>query len=161
MIRGGMRSSRTTTSEIRNRTTATFGPRVDPTSFPKHRIRLEAAMHTTNVLYEIQRLILAGELSQREIAAHLGVSRGTVGAIASGRRSLAGREPRRTYSPLTPTMPPVRCRRCGYRVYSPCMICRVREHRARQQVLHILAAQRSSSFADPSQSRATLPRGAA
>ncbi|HEX4413419.1 MAG TPA: hypothetical protein VH107_07295 [Lacipirellulaceae bacterium] len=119
-------------------------------------------MHTTDVLSEIHRLILAGELSQREIATHLEVSRGTVGAIASGRRSLAGREPRRTYSPLTPTMPPVRCQRCGYRVYLPCIICRVREHRARQQMLHLLVAQRSSGFEDRSQRRRdSAPRGAA
>jgi hypothetical protein len=103
-------------------------------------------MHATDLLYEIHRLILVGELSQREIAAHLGVSRGTVSAVASGRRSLVGREPRRTYSPLTPTTPPVRCRRCGYRIYLPCIICRVREHRERQQLLQLLAAAERQAY---------------
>ena len=42
---------------------------------------------------EIRRLLDEGQLSQRKIAAQLGVSRGTVGAIASGRRGMFGREP--------------------------------------------------------------------
>jgi predicted XRE-type DNA-binding protein len=128
-------------SAIHNRNTATFGRLSDRfVSSSTDSAQKPLPMHTTDLLYEIHRLILVGELTQREIAAHLGVSRGTVSAVASGARSLVGREPRRTYSPLTPTTPPVRCGRCGYRVYLPCIICRVREHRERQQLLQLLAA---------------------
>jgi transcriptional regulator with XRE-family HTH domain len=119
-------------------------------------------MHTADLLYEIHRLLLAGELSQREIAAHLSVSRGTVSAVANGRRSLEGREARRGYSPLTPIGTPVRCPQCGHRVYLPCIICRIREHRDRNQVLQILARQRASGAARKvSQRHKSAPQGAA
>ena len=50
-------------------------------------------MLATATVREIDRLLKKGELSQRKIAAQLGVSRGIVGAIASGRRGLYGRNP--------------------------------------------------------------------
>ena len=88
---------------------------------------------------EIDSMIREGALSHRKIAAHLGVSRGVVSAIANGRRGLYGQDPLETYSPLAPTSPPTRCPVCGYRVYLPCLVCRTREHHQRRIILRILA----------------------
>ena len=94
------------------------------------------------LINEIDRLLREGELSQRKIADRLGVSRGTISAIASGRRGLYGKDPLETYSPLIPTSPPTRCPHCGYRVYLPCLICLSRQHQQRQILLHVMAAER-------------------
>src|SRR6185295_3312841 len=91
------------------------------------------------LVHEIDQMIHDGTLSHRKIAAHLGVSRGVVSAIANGSRGLYGQNPLETYSPLTPTSPPTRCPGCGYRVYLPCLICRTREHRHRHSILELLA----------------------
>jgi DNA-binding XRE family transcriptional regulator len=98
-------------------------------------------MHTTALVREIDRLLRAGELSQRQIAARLKVSRGTISAIASGRRGLYGKDPFQKYSPLVPSSPPTRCPHCGYRVYLPCIICRIRQHRQRQRYLRLIATE--------------------
>jgi predicted XRE-type DNA-binding protein len=87
-------------------------------------------MLPTELVHEINRLLQDGELSQRQIAARLGVSRATVGEIASGRRGLHGRNelddmPRARAGRRRP----VRCGRCGYRIYMPCRICIAREYR--------------------------------
>lgn len=71
---------------------------------------------------EIQRLLAAGELSQREIARKLGVSRGTVCAIANGHNVLERRE--RANAMFGGEL--VRCPGCGGLVYMPCLLCRVR-----------------------------------
>jgi hypothetical protein len=98
-------------------------------------------MLTSALVQEIDRLLRDGGLSQRQIAAQLGVGRGTVNAIANGQRSLFGRETPKTTSPTIPLSPPKRCPHCGYRVYLPCQICKIRAHRFRQHLLQILAAQ--------------------
>jgi hypothetical protein len=84
---------------------------------------------------EIDRLLREGSLSQREIAGQLGVSRGSVAAIASGRRAPIGRLPlvvggfaRRRHSAC-----PERCRQCGHRVYLPCLICLTRSYEELQK----------------------------
>ena len=82
---------------------------------------------------EAERLLLEGRLSQRKIAAFVGISRATVSAIARGRRAdyearLAARA-----SELEPLGPIVRCGGCGGRVYSPCRACRVRVDQDRQR----------------------------
>ncbi len=100
-------------------------------------------MLATALVEEIDRLVREGNLSQRSIAAQLHVSRGVVSAIARGDRKLFGRELPAKYSLLTPTSPPTRCPCCGYRVYLPCIICRTREHKTRQRILAILAADRA------------------
>ncbi len=72
------------------------------------------------------------QYSQRKIAVQLGVSRGTVNSIATGRRldyaqrhktdeNNAG-EP--NFTP--PTGMPRRCQQCGARVMMPCLACHVR-----------------------------------
>jgi hypothetical protein len=90
-------------------------------------------MHSTELVREIYRLLCEGQLSQRQIAARLGVSRGTVGAIASGRRGLKGKvgEGGASHAHVA-RCGPVRCCVCGYRVYKPCRICLAREYRRQQ-----------------------------
>jgi hypothetical protein len=65
-------------------------------------------------------------LSQRRVATQVGVSRGTVHAIARGKRVErvhAFREDELGWRDA----PPERCPRCGALVYMPCLACRVRE----------------------------------
>jgi hypothetical protein len=81
-------------------------------------------MHSIATIREIDRLLQEGKLSQRQIALHLHVSRGTVSAIATGRRGLYGNDD--DYRPA-PGSPPARCGGCGYRVYLPCRICEIRK----------------------------------
>jgi hypothetical protein len=92
-------------------------------------------MIATALVQEVDRLLKEGQLSQRQIAARVGVSRGTVNAVASGRRVLQGRDAQ-AEGARTPDFasPPVRCPRCGYRIYAPCLICHTRDHKSRQQV---------------------------
>jgi hypothetical protein len=73
---------------------------------------------------EIRRLLIENRLSQREIARQTGVCRGSVGAIASGRRP--DYESRLEPADEEPSGPPVRCPVCGGKVYMPCVFCRVR-----------------------------------
>jgi transcriptional regulator with XRE-family HTH domain len=76
---------------------------------------------------EVERLLAETCLSQRKIAQLAGVSRATVGAVASGRRpDYEARELARA-DDCQPTGPIVRCATCGARVYSPCWVCRMRE----------------------------------
>ncbi len=93
-----------------------------------------STMLALSVVEEIARLLDEGRLSQRKIAAQLGVSRGTVGAIASGRRGIYGKEPHADApDPLDALTPPDRCPRCGYFVSMPCLVCRTRQYRERQR----------------------------
>jgi len=86
------------------------------------------------LVQEIQRLLDDRQLSQRKIAQKLNVSRGTVGAIASGRRGIYGREPGSQQPTLCCLeLPPERCCGCGAMVYKPCVLCRAREYRTRQE----------------------------
>ena len=89
------------------------------------------------VVDEIDRLLKQGELSQRKIAARVGVSRGTVNAIARGKRpDYRARRQERQDEFLAPGGPPARCPTCGAMVQMPCLACRVRamqESRRRPQ----------------------------
>ncbi len=84
-------------------------------------------MLPTSLVHEIDRLLKEGALSHRKIATRLGVSRGTISAIANGRRGLHGMDPDAKRSARIPTSAPTRCPHCGYRVYLPCRICRARD----------------------------------
>ena len=80
---------------------------------------------------EVERLLAEGRLSHREIARATGISRGTVGAIALGKRKQ--RQTVRLFlDPTRPLGPPERCRECGGLVYAPCILCRVRAWKAGQ-----------------------------
>jgi DNA-binding XRE family transcriptional regulator len=97
------------------------------------------------VVEEIRRLLDEGTLSQRKIAAKLGISRGTVGAIASGKRGLYGREPDPDEPELTALdTPPERCRGCGAMVHMPCLLCRTRRYVEQQRRLRELGGDQGS-----------------
>jgi transcriptional regulator with XRE-family HTH domain len=95
-------------------------------------------------------LIEAGGLSQRAIAAKLGVSRSTVNNIALGRRGLYGRDgEERVLAAADPIPLPIRCRGCGGRVYPPCVLCRTRAVERRREMLGRALGDRSRSCATP------------
>jgi hypothetical protein len=79
------------------------------------------------VVEQISQLLQEGRTSQRKIARRLGVSRGTVSAIAHGERpdylSVRGGEGDDFFTPLGP---PRRCPGCGGMVYMPCLLCHIR-----------------------------------
>ncbi|TWU22688.1 hypothetical protein [Bythopirellula polymerisocia] len=90
-------------------------------------------MLALETVMEVRRLLVEGHLSHRKIALQLGVSRGIVNSIASGRRGLHGRETTTNYSYDSPELVAQRCRGCGAMVYMPCLLCRARQYRVRQQ----------------------------
>ena len=74
---------------------------------------------------EVRRLLVRGNVSQRQIAKLLDVSRGSVNAIASGKRSdYPVKE--LDADDIRCWLPPVRCNGCGGMVYAPCRLCRLR-----------------------------------
>jgi len=90
-------------------------------------------MHSTAIIHEIDRLLKESGLSHRKIAAKLGVSRGTISAIAVGRRGLHGKNMHDdARQPHPHASPPTRCPHCGYRVYLPCLICNTRQYQLSQ-----------------------------
>lgn len=97
-------------------------------------------MIAREVFEEIRGLLTAGNYSQRTIARRLGVSRGTVQAVARGKRILYGNRLRSSgrdiIAPLkqmagTGFYPPdgmhVRCPGCGGKVQMPCLACYLRK----------------------------------
>lgn len=84
-------------------------------------------MLSVEVVEEIERLLAAGCLSQRGIARRIGVSRGSVNAIAQGKRpDHQARRLTERDSLVVPSGPPVRCATCGGLVQMPCLACRLR-----------------------------------
>ncbi len=90
-------------------------------------------MLSVELVLEIRRLLEEGDLSQRAVAARVGVSRGTVDGIANGRRGLYGRDPACRAPQHEATAIPKRCRGCGGLVYEPCLLCRARNYWLRVQ----------------------------
>lgn len=76
------------------------------------------------VVAEVRRLLAEGKHSQRAVARLTGVSRGSVRAIVSGKRSDYV-ERREEWE--EPVGPPERCPECGGKVYMPCQLCRLRD----------------------------------
>ena len=90
-------------------------------------------MIAASVVDEIRRLLGEGGLSQRRIAALMRVSRGTVGAIACGKRANPVRRgPAREGEDLAVLGLVARCPTCGGLVRMPCLACRVRARRQRK-----------------------------
>jgi hypothetical protein len=87
-------------------------------------------MVSQGVVDEILRLLADGQLSQRKISRAVGVSRGTIGAIAKGHRPRIRTTEDRWGDPKRPLGPPRRCGGCGGLVYMPCLLCRVRKLKA-------------------------------
>ena len=87
-------------------------------------------MLAIGVLKEIRRLLSEEGFSQRRVAGILGISRGTVAAVASGQHVVA-----RLADSLDSEdeESPVRCPGCGGRVYMPCGLCRARAYEANRR----------------------------
>ena len=87
-------------------------------------------------IQEVRQLLQKQKMSHRKIANKLKISRGTVGAIASGRRGIFGSEPDADGIMLCCwDSPPERCRGCGATVYKPCVLCSARAYKARKNLL--------------------------
>ena len=86
-------------------------------------------MLTPATVLEIRRLLKIGALSQREIARSLGISRGTVHAIARGKRPVRAEPLWRGEGLMRPSGEPKRCPTCGGMVHMPCLLCEVRRIR--------------------------------
>ncbi len=83
------------------------------------------------VIEEIQRLLAEGNLSRRKIAKVMRVSRGTVAAVASGRRLPRDLPPPPKRQFKLPRGPVRRCPECGGMVMLPCLACRIRKLNSR------------------------------
>lgn len=84
-------------------------------------------MLSAQVVDEIKQLLKVGNLSQRGIARRMGVSRGSVNAIALGKRPDPQTRRREGEDGLAPPSGPhVRCATCGGMVQMPCLACRLR-----------------------------------
>lgn len=92
-------------------------------------------MITTDIIDEVRRMLREGRLSQRKIAERTGVSRGTVNAVASGKRVDYSNRPTRKSDFTPPRGLPTRCPSCGGLVRMPCLVCylrgRIKSERAR------------------------------
>ncbi len=90
----------------------------------------DSTMIETTVVNEVCRMLREGRLSQRQIARRIGVSRGTVNAIALGRRRERSAWIRRRDDDFTPpTGRYMRCPGCGGLAQMPCLACYVRTTR--------------------------------
>ena len=75
-----------------------------------------------------ERLIATGEFTRRQISHMAGISRGSVDAIATGKRRC-----RRRKDTEEPRGPLNRCLTCGARVYGDCIACDVRRRLAEEK----------------------------
>lgn len=87
-----------------------------------------------SVIKQIQMLVQQGHLSQRKIAKQLGVSRGTVQAVANGKRiERSGHPASATW--IAPSGQPQRSPLCGGRVRMPCLACQLYEFDQKEMAL--------------------------
>ncbi len=112
-------------------------------------------------LIEVHELLQAGQISQREIARRLRVSRSTVSAVSKGQRPLESLLQRAAETFADQEGGPVgRCPTCGGKVTMPCRACWVRA--ARQPVaLHDPPITRWRGGASTGASAATCANSAA
>jgi hypothetical protein len=81
-------------------------------------------MIATDVVREIRLMLADGKLSQRAIAVRMGVSRGTVNAIAQGKRAdYSRRGLEKDFKFVPPAGRLKRCPICGALVRMPCLAC--------------------------------------
>ena len=86
----------------------------------------KAPMIAQNLVDEVRRLLATGKYSQRQIARRTNVSRGTVNAIALGkRRNQAPKKETEVWGPFEG--PIQRCPTCGGLVHMPCRLCETRQ----------------------------------
>ena len=92
-------------------------------------------MIASDIVKEIRQMLAKGSLSQRAIAQRMNVSRGTVCAIAQGKRSdYPPRFFRKDIHFISPAGVPVRCSGCGGLVQMPCLACYIRRWRRRRDI---------------------------
>jgi hypothetical protein len=89
-------------------------------------VEAEIPMIAPERIAEIRRLLSEGAHSQRAIARLTGISRGTVTAVANGRRPDYVPRPKADATSPLRRGPCRRCRRCGALVYMPCRACAIR-----------------------------------
>jgi len=83
-------------------------------------------MIKNDTIRKILLLVKQGKMSQRQIAKRLGVSRGTVQAVAYGRRSEHVPAAMKTVATwVVPSGKPRRCYKCGSWVKMPCLACQL------------------------------------
>jgi hypothetical protein len=100
-------------------------------------------MIAEHLVEQVERLLTKDKLSHRRIASITGVSRGTIAAIASGKRRIQPKTSRFwDEEPLVPDVPPQRCPECGGMVYMPCRLCRARKKLAKLPALRTLTEVR-------------------
>jgi hypothetical protein len=92
-------------------------------------------MLSVSKVHEVERLLAETDLSFRKIASAAGVSRATVGAIASGKRPDYEARRRARELESQPLGPIVRCPGCGHLVYSPCVACRARAKQEQERAM--------------------------
>jgi hypothetical protein len=101
-------------------------------------------MIASDIVEEIRQMLAEGGLSQRAIAGRMGVSRGTVCAIAQGKRR---DQPSQLYQQDMHFNPPagaaVRCSGCGGLVQMPCLACFIRQWRYRRNMALRMERERS------------------
>ncbi len=89
-------------------------------------------MIAPEAVQRIREMLREGTHPQRKIARLTGVSRGTVGAIALGRRPDYPAKPRSGADDSSPfTGPLQRCPGCGGMVFMPCRMCQARSIKER------------------------------
>jgi hypothetical protein len=99
-------------------------------------------MLSQQVIDEARRLLFEGQMSQRQIAEQLHISRGTVNALSLGQRGAYGRETA-TAQPMPIRI--ARCRGCGGLVYLPCILCRTRRFiEERQRANRVMSLKRAA-----------------
>jgi hypothetical protein len=92
---------------------------------------------------EVERLLVGGKMSHRKIAKATGVSRATVGAIASVKRADYEARHLERAKEREPLGPLERCAECGGMVYKPCRLCRARKAKSQQEEIARAARRRA------------------
>ncbi len=120
------------------------------------------------MIEKIEWLLRSADLSQRQVAMRLGVSRGTVASVARGKRS--AKQQRSTgvlpiaskdqHAPqIVPDLDavPVRCPSCGCRVFLPCLVCHLRKMERSRRAIRCLGRGYDVSRQVPSESSRFVP----
>jgi hypothetical protein len=97
-------------------------------------------MIAAHLFKQVQQLLAEGKLSHRKIERITGVSRGTIGAIASGKKGIG---PRSEDDTAVSDVPPERCPDCGGMVYMPCRSCHTQKAMAMSATLRALVKTRA------------------
>jgi hypothetical protein len=101
-------------------------------------------MIAPHLIEQVQQLLIEGKFSHRKIERITGVSRGTIGAIAAGKRCIRPRSAGFWEDePVVPDVPPQRCPDCGGMVYMPCRLCRTQKAMAASAMLRALVKTRA------------------